>query len=112
MFEQRHERLVVGLAGQAATAMDNTRLYEAARKARSEAENANRLKDEFPGNRFARIAHAAERNTGLGANAAHRKAVDDQTRSRAIETIERNAVSSAHRGHSRCVAYYHGQASA
>ncbi len=61
VFTERHERVVVGLAAQAAVAMDNARLYEAAKRARAEAEaaaqenerlyrdaqEANRLKDEF-----------------------------------------------------------------
>jgi signal transduction histidine kinase len=47
VFEERHERLTVGIAGWAAVAMDNARLYEAERRAREEAERANRVKSEF-----------------------------------------------------------------
>lgn len=47
VFTQRHERLVSGLAGWAAVAMDNARLYEAEQRARSQAERANRAKAEF-----------------------------------------------------------------
>ena len=47
MFSARHERLVAGLAGWAAVAMDNARLYEAEQRARSQAERANRAKAEF-----------------------------------------------------------------
>jgi PAS domain S-box-containing protein len=47
MFTPRHERLVTGLAGWAAVAMDNARLYEAEQRARSFAERANRAKAEF-----------------------------------------------------------------
>ena len=61
MFTDRHERIVEGLAGQAAVAMDNARLYESAQRAikerddllareqsaRAAAEVASRAKDEF-----------------------------------------------------------------
>jgi PAS domain S-box-containing protein len=47
MFNERHERLVTGLAGWAAVAMDNARLYEAEQRARGQAERANRTKAEF-----------------------------------------------------------------
>ena len=47
VFTARHEQLVTGIAGQAAIAMDNARLYEQAQRARDAAENANRTKDEF-----------------------------------------------------------------
>jgi len=46
-FTEREERIAVGLAAQAAVAMDNARLYEVERAARAEAEAANRAKDEF-----------------------------------------------------------------
>jgi PAS domain S-box-containing protein len=45
VFTERDERLVVGLAAQAAVAISNARLYEAERVARSEAEAASRAKD-------------------------------------------------------------------
>ena len=47
IFTERHERLVAGIASWAAVAMDNARLYEAERRARAEAEEANRAKSEF-----------------------------------------------------------------
>jgi signal transduction histidine kinase len=61
VFTERHERLVLGIAGWAAFAMDNARLYEGqvrareqleralreAQEARSEAERANLAKSEF-----------------------------------------------------------------
>ncbi|HEV2891810.1 MAG TPA: SpoIIE family protein phosphatase [Frankiaceae bacterium] len=40
VFTERHERLVVGVAAQAAIAIDNARLYEAERAARTDAEAA------------------------------------------------------------------------
>jgi len=46
-FAERDERLVVGLAAQAAIAIDNARLYEAEHAARLSAEAASRAKDEF-----------------------------------------------------------------
>jgi PAS domain S-box-containing protein len=47
VFTEQSERLVVGLAAQAAVAVDNARLFEAERQARADAEAANRAKDEF-----------------------------------------------------------------
>jgi signal transduction histidine kinase len=47
MFTPRNEQLVVGLAAQAAVAIDNARLFEAAQRAREAAEEASRAKDEF-----------------------------------------------------------------
>lgn len=46
-FSERHERLAEGIAGWAAVAMDNARLYQAEHTARAEAERANRVKSEF-----------------------------------------------------------------
>lgn len=67
VFNERTERLVVGIAAQAGVAIDNARLYEAAkqaaeereklleneRAARNEAEQMSRMKDEF----LAMLAH-------------------------------------------------------
>jgi signal transduction histidine kinase/CheY-like chemotaxis protein len=47
VFGDREERLVVGVAGWAAVAMDNARLYTAERRAREGAEGAARAKAEF-----------------------------------------------------------------
>lgn len=47
IFTARHEQIVVGIAGSAALAMDNARLYEAEHRAREEAEEANRSKSDF-----------------------------------------------------------------
>ena len=47
IFDDRAERFATGIAGWAAIAMDNARLYEAERKARAEAEVANKAKSEF-----------------------------------------------------------------
>ena len=47
VFTEREERLVVGVAGWTAVAMDNARLYAAERQARESAESAARTKTEF-----------------------------------------------------------------
>ena len=47
VFDERAERVVSGIAGWAAIAMDNAHLYQAERRARSEAEVANKAKSEF-----------------------------------------------------------------
>jgi signal transduction histidine kinase/DNA-binding response OmpR family regulator len=47
VFTEREERLVAGIAGWAAVAMDNARLYHAERHARAGAESAARAKAEF-----------------------------------------------------------------
>ncbi|HEV7838098.1 MAG TPA: GAF domain-containing sensor histidine kinase [Gemmatimonadaceae bacterium] len=47
VFADRAERFASGIAGWAAVAMDNARLYEDERSARAEAESANRTKSEF-----------------------------------------------------------------
>ena len=103
-FRERHERIVEGLAAQAAIAMDNARLYQKAqqaiqekeellvreREARQEAEIASRTKDEFLGT----LSH--ELRTPLNAIFGWTRilstgGLDEETFSRAVETIDRNA---------------------
>jgi signal transduction histidine kinase/CheY-like chemotaxis protein len=91
VFTERHERMVEGLAGQAAIAMDNARLFKAAEKARSEAELANRLKDEF----LATVSH--ELRTPLSAMLGWARLLrsgrlDESRYAQALEVMERNAL--------------------
>jgi PAS domain S-box-containing protein len=91
VFTDRHERIVTGLAGQAASAMDNARLYEEMRRAHTEAETANRLKDEF----LATVSHELRTplNAILGwARLLNGGQLDEDSRGRAVETIERSAL--------------------
>jgi PAS domain S-box-containing protein len=108
VFTERHERIVEGMASQAAIAMDNARLYEAAQRGRAAAEHAaeenerlyretqeaNRLKDEF----LAMLSH--ELRTPLTAilGWAHMLRTgqfDENSVGNAYETIERNARAQA-----------------
>jgi PAS domain S-box-containing protein len=108
VFTERDERVVEGLAAQAAVAMDNARLFEAAQRARAEAEHAaaenerlyreaqeaSRLRDEF----LATISH--ELRTPLTAilGWAHMLRTGQFTGDsahKAFETIERNARAQA-----------------
>jgi len=89
-FAESVERVIVGLAAQAAVAVDNARLFDAMQRARESAEIANRLKDEF----LATVSHELRTplNAVLGWTSLLRGAnMDEGRRAKALEIIERNA---------------------
>ena len=90
VFTEGGERIVTGLAAQAAVAIDNARLFDAVQKARETAEIANKLKDEF----LATVSHELRTplNAVLGWTTLLRsKQMDESHRAKALEIIERNA---------------------
>jgi signal transduction histidine kinase/CheY-like chemotaxis protein len=93
-FTRQDESIVQRLADQGATALRNVRLLAAEQAARSAAEAANRMKDDF----LATVSH--ELRTPLTAMLGwvwwlRRGAADETMRDRALETVERNARAQA-----------------
>jgi|GEM_PF-7002027 signal transduction histidine kinase/CHASE3 domain sensor protein len=89
-FTEEDEAMVVQLAQMASIAIENTRLYEAEQIARTQAESANRLKDQF----LAVLSHELRTplNPILGWSQMLRKGnLDQATSDRGLETIQRNA---------------------
>ena len=108
MFNERTERIIGGIAAQAAVAIDNARLYQASqqaaeerkvlldseRRARAEAEHTSQMKDEF----LATLSH--ELRTPLTAilgwsQVLRRGSRDQADLHRGLLTIERNARAQA-----------------
>jgi signal transduction histidine kinase len=93
-FDDEYRGLLISVAQHCAQALDRARLYEAAQQAKSEAETANRLKDDF----VSIISHELRTplNAMLGWTAMLRKgSLDATTSTRALQSIHDNATRQA-----------------
>jgi PAS domain S-box-containing protein len=103
VFSERSERIVEGISKQAAVAIDNARLYEAAqrsaeerkqlleseRSAREEAERANAMKDDF----LATLSHELRTPLSaiLGWSQVLKQGASEADVKRGLEAVDRNA---------------------
>ena len=93
-FDDEYRALLVSVAQDCAQALDRARLYESAQHARSEAENANRLKDEF----VSIVSHELRSplNAILGWTAMlQRGKMDAALAERALQSVHDNATRQA-----------------
>lgn len=89
-FDDEYQALLISVAQHCTQALDRARLYEQAERARSEAEAANKLKDEF----VSTVSHELRTplNAILGwASMLRTGSVDEGVVPQAIEAIHRNA---------------------
>ncbi|HEY7058978.1 MAG TPA: GAF domain-containing sensor histidine kinase, partial [Vicinamibacterales bacterium] len=93
-FDAEYQALLVSVAQHCAQALDRARLYESSQRARTEAETANRLKDEF----VSIVSH--ELRTPLNAMVGwttmlQNGSLDQATSARALQSIHDNATRQA-----------------
>ena len=89
-FDDEYQTLLISVAQHCTQALDRARLYEQAERARSEAEAANKLKDEF----VSTVSHELRTplNAILGwASMLRMGSVDSSVVPQAVESIHRNA---------------------
>jgi signal transduction histidine kinase len=93
-FDDEYRELLVSVAQDCAQALDRARLFEAAQKAQAEAENANRLKDEF----VSIVSHELRGplNAILGwTDMMRRGRIDSDGAARALQAVHDNATRQA-----------------
>jgi signal transduction histidine kinase len=93
-FDEAYQALLVSVAQHCAQALDRSRLYDSAQRARTDAEAANRLKDEF----VSIVSHELRTplNSILGwTSMLQRGTLDASTSARALQSIHDNATRQA-----------------